>query len=97
MTDKSPIINEIKTILKTLRSRLEVTNTRHRRERRRYKLILETMAYGGTRPGEALGLPWSKVDFERSGIHIVQDIEFDGTIGLPKSVSSFRFIAMPDC
>jgi integrase len=73
-----------------------VTDRRLRRQRRRYKLILETMAYGGVRPGEALGLPWSKVDFERGGIHIVQDIEFDGTIGLPKSASAFRFIAMPD-
>lgn len=43
-----------------------------------------------------MGLPWSKVDFDKGGIHIVQDIEFDGTIGLPKSASSFRFIPMPD-
>ncbi len=97
VTDKSPSIDEIKTILRILRTRLKVSDARLRRQRRRYKLILETMAYGGTRPGEALGLPWSKVDFERGGIHIVQDIEFDGTIGLPKSASAFRFIAMPDC
>lgn len=96
-TDKAPSIAEIKTILQTLRMRLKVTDKRLRRQRRRYKLILETLAYGGTRPGEALGLPWSKVDFERGGIHIVQDIEFDGTIGLPKSAASFRFIPMPDC
>jgi len=95
-TEKAPSIAEIKTILKVLRSRLNVTDRRLRRQRRRYKLILETMAYGGVRPGEALGLPWSKVDFERGGIRIVQDIEFDGTIGLPKSASAFRFIAMPD-
>ena len=94
-TDKSPSIDEIRTILRTLRSRLRVTNKRHRRERRRYKLIIETMVFGGTRPGEALGLPWSKVDFENGGIHIAQDVEFDGTIGLPKSGAAFRFIPMP--
>ena len=96
VTDKAPSIAEIKTILQVMRTRLNVTDRRLRRQRRRYKLILETMAYGGVRPGEALGLPWSKVDYERGGIHIVQDIEFDGTIGLPKSASAFRFIAMPD-
>lgn len=96
-TDKAPSLGEIRTILDTLQSRLMVTNTRHRRERERYKLIIETMIFGGTRPGEALGLPWSKVDFERGGIHIVQDVECDGTIGLPKSASAFRFIPMPDC
>lgn len=96
-TDKAPSIEEIKAILQSLRTRLAVSDRTLRRRRRRYKLILETMAYGGTRPGEALGLPWSQVDFDKGGINIVQDIEEDGTIGRPKSASAYRFIAMPDC
>lgn len=95
-TDKAPSIPEIKTILKTLQSRLKVKHKRTRRERWRYKLIIETLIFGGTRPGEALGLPWSNVDFDRGGIHIAQDVEFDGTIGLPKSAAAFRFIPMPE-
>lgn len=96
-TDKSPSLSEIRTILDRLRQRTTVADRRLRRRRRRYKLILETMVYGGTRPGEALGLPWSEVDFDKGGIRIVQDIEEDGTIGRPKSAASYRFIPMPDC
>ena len=96
-TDKSPSLSEIKAILNKLRQRTNVADRRLRRRRRRYKLILETMVYGGTRPGEALGLPWSEVDFDKGGIRIVQDIEEDGTIGRPKSAASYRFIPMPDC
>lgn len=96
-TEKAPSLVEIKTILQSLRARVNVADRTLRRRRRRYKLILETMVYGGTRPGEALGLPWSEVDFEKGGIRIVQDIEEDGTIGRPKSAASYRFIAMPDC
>lgn len=97
VTDKSPSLSEIKAILNKLRQRTNVADRRLRRRRRRYKLILETMVYGGTRPGEALGLPWSEVDFDKGGIRIVQDIEEDGTIGRPKSAASYRFIPMPDC
>lgn len=96
LADKAPDIVEIGSILRTLRDRIGVSDRTLRRRRRRYKLILETMAYGGTRPGEALGLPWSEVDFDRGGIRVIQDIEEDGTIGRPKSASAYRFIPMPD-
>ena len=97
VTDKAPSIAEIHKILQSLRERLRVSDRTLRRRRRRYKLILETLAFGGTRPGEALGLPWSQVDFEKGGINIIQDIEEDGSIGKPKSAASYRFIVMPDC
>lgn len=64
------------------------------RRRLRYQLIVETIGYGGTRPGEAMGLPWCNVDYERGGIQITQDAD-EGVIDLPKTSASFRFIPMP--
>jgi integrase len=64
------------------------------RRRFRYWLIIETIGYGGTRPGEAMGLPWKNVDFQRGGILITQDAD-EGRIDLPKTTASFRFIPMP--
>ncbi|MDJ0683483.1 MAG: site-specific integrase [Alphaproteobacteria bacterium] len=96
LEDKMPSLAEVKAIFEAARARLRVSDRRLRRQRLRYSLILETMAYGGTRPGEALGLPWSEIDFDRGGIRIIQDVEDDGTIGLPKSDAAYRFIPMPD-
>ena len=93
---KIPTIAEIQVLLATMRQRLQVSGRPLRRSRRRYKLIFETMAFGGTRPGEALGLPWSEVYFDKGGIRIIQDVEDDGTIGKPKSKAAYRFIPMPD-
>ena len=94
--DSVPSLNEVQDILRALRERTYTPNRQLRRRRRRYKLVFETMAYGGTRPGEALGLPWHEVHFDRGGIRVVQDIEEDGTIGRPKSRAAYRFIPMPD-
>lgn len=94
--EKVPSLTEIKHILAQLRKRTHISNKQLRRRRRRYKLILETIAFGGTRPGEALGLPWDEVYFDRGGIRITQDIEEDGIIGALKTKSSYRFIPMPD-
>ena len=93
--EKVPSLTEIKHILAQLRKRTHISNKQLRRRRRRYKLILETIAFGGTRPGEALGLPWDEVYFDRGGIRITQDIEEDGTIGSLKTKSAYRFIPMP--
>lgn len=93
---KVPGLSEIRLLLERMRHRVYVSNTQLRRRRRRYKLILETIAFGGTRPGEALGLSWDEVYFDRGGIRITQDVEEDGTIGVLKTQSAYRFIPMPD-
>lgn len=90
-----PDLRDLQGLLRTMRERIKVPNRRLRRRRRRYKLIFETIMFGGLRPGEALGLPWRDVDFERGGIWVSQDIEEDGTIGKPKSRSAHRFVPMP--
>lgn len=90
-----PSLAEIRRLLQTVRTRIACPDRKLRRQRRRYKLIFETIAFGGLRPGEALGLPWRDVDFEKQGIWISQDIEEDGTIGKPKSKSAYRFVPMP--
>jgi integrase len=94
--EKVPSLNEIKRILEQMRKRVYVSNKQLRRRRRRYKLVLETIALGGTRPGEALGLSWDDVLFDRGGIRITQDVNEDGTIGELKTQSAYRFIPMPD-
>lgn len=93
---KVPDLADIALLLREMRKRVYISNKQLRRRRRRYKLILETIALGGTRPGEALGLPWHEVDFGKGGIRITQDIEDDGTVGPLKSKAAYRFIPMPD-
>ena len=92
---KVPQLDEIRLLLKTMRDRIRISERTLRRRRLRYNLIFKTIAFGGTRPGEALGLSWSNVDFERGGIRIAQDVDDDGTIGLLKSRAAYRFITMP--
>lgn len=94
--EKVPQLHEIRQLLITMKRRIRISDRHLRRRRLRYKLIFETIAFGGTRPGEALGLAWDNVDFNKGGIRIVQDVEDNGTIGALKSKSAYRFIAMPD-
>lgn len=93
---KVPSLVELRHLLKTMKTRCYIKDNRIRRARRRYKLIFETIALGGVRPGEALGLSWDEVYLERSGIRITQDVDDDGTIGKLKSNAAYRFIPMPD-
>lgn len=94
--EKVPQIAEIRQLLCTMRKRVRISNRQLRRRRLRYNLIFKTMTFGGTRPGEALGLSWPNVDFKRGGLRIVQDVDDDGSIGELKSKASYRFISMPD-
>ncbi len=94
--EKAPQLAEIRTLLATMKDRVRISNRQLRRRRLRYNLILKTIAFGGTRPGEALGLSWANVDFARGGISIAQDVDDDGSIGLLKSRAAYRFINMPD-
>lgn len=94
--EKVPQLAEIRALLKMMRKRTRGKDRHLRRRRLRYKLIFETIAYGGTRPGEALGLSWKHVDFQRGGIRIAQDVDDDGSIGALKSKAAYRFIDMPD-
>lgn len=93
---KVPDLAELRRLLKTMRTRCYIKDRNARRARRRYKLIFETIAFGGVRPGEAMGLPWDEVYFDRGGIRITQDVDDDGTIGKLKSAAAYRFIPMPD-
>lgn len=93
---KVPQLDEIRALLRTMRERVRISNKQLRRRRLRYNLIFKTIAFGGTRPGEALGLAWTNVDFQRGGIRIMQDVDDDGSIGLLKSRAAYRFINMPD-
>lgn len=94
--DKVFQLDEIRTLLKTMKLRVRISNKQLRRRRLRYNLIFKTIAFAGTRPGEALGLSWENVDFERGGIRIAQDVDDDGSIGLLKTRAAYRFINMPD-
>ena len=59
-------------------------------------LLLLILYYTGVRRGEALGLQWRDVDFEKHLIHIRRDIDFStNAIGALKSKYSARDIPMP--
>lgn len=93
--DKMMQLEEAQDLFRAVRARTKASYLAQTIQRLRYRLIIETIGYGGTRPGEALGLPWSGVDYKQGGIHISQDAD-EGEIGLPKTDASFRFIPMPE-
>lgn len=49
----------------------------------------------GLRRAESLGLRWKDVDFENNLIHIRGALQYDGTIGDPKTRESRRILPMP--
>lgn len=71
-------------------------NPQQRKVWKRYQALMYTLVFSGMRPGEALGLPWNKVDFKAGTIDVVQDLDHDGTIGRLKTQNSYRKIPMPD-
>tara|TARA_R110002110_G_scaffold407057_1_gene627682 strand:+ start:1121 stop:2314 length:1194 start_codon:yes stop_codon:yes gene_type:complete len=93
--EKMMQLDEAQILFRAVRQRTNADYLHQTVQRLRYRLMIETIGYGGTRPGEALGLPWKGVDFEQGGIHISQDAD-EGEIGLPKTDASFRFIPMPE-
>lgn len=52
--------------------------------------VIRFISNTGLRRGEALGLSWSNVDFERKFISITASLDSSGRRGLPKSQRSFR-------
>jgi integrase len=50
----------------------------------------------GIRRGEALGLVWKHVDFERKQIYIAQQLANDKTLREPKSENSHRWVGIDD-
>ncbi len=50
----------------------------------------------GIRRGEALGLVWKHVDFERKQIYIAQQLANDKTLREPKSENSHRWVGVDD-
>ena len=63
------------------------------------RLFTSLMMYEGLRRGEALGLTWANVDFEKNCLHIVQQAAFnrgsnDATIQSPKTRSSVRDVPL---
>ncbi|MGB4106606.1 MAG: tyrosine-type recombinase/integrase [Alphaproteobacteria bacterium] len=92
--EKIPSLAEAKSMLATARDLASSENKRLQKEWSRYYPMLLTVALGGLRPGEGLGLPWTGVHFDRGGIEVFQDLNEDMTIGRPKSKAGYRFIPM---
>lgn len=64
----------------------------------KYGLFLSVLFYLGLRGGEARGLMWGDVDWERHEIHIQRDIDDKdgGKVGKLKTRSSDRRVPIPD-
>lgn len=62
----------------------------------RYRAFVYVMVFTGMRPGEALGLPWRNVLFDKRAIKVDQDMNEDGSIGRPKSKAGYRTIGVGD-
>lgn len=65
----------------------------------KWKTLAHLLLITGARRGEILGLKWDKVDFEKSGIHICNNVLYAADIGTyedtPKTDKSQRFITVP--
>ncbi|RWO75258.1 MAG: site-specific integrase [Mesorhizobium sp.] len=61
----------------------------------RWRPLLITAIFTGTRSSELRGLRWSDVDFERSQISVHQRADDYGEIGRPKSEAGERAIPVP--
>ncbi len=92
--EKIPSLTEARAMLALARELSESSNKRLQREWSRYYPLILTVALGGLRPGEGLGLPLTAIHFERGGIEVFQDLNEDMTIGRPKSAAGYRFIPM---
>ena len=63
------------------------------------KLFLAFMLYAGVRREEILGLRWEDINFDTGFFHIERAVTYPSSkpiIGLPKTKSSDRDVAMPD-
>jgi len=76
---------ELNVFLNTAKSSLSITN---------YSLIL-TLAFTGLRRGEALGLTWKNIDFERKTLTVERTRDHKG-VRTPKTKRSYRTIIIDD-
>jgi integrase len=55
--------------------------------------LISVLAYGGTRPAEALALEWSDVDANR--LSIVKALDQEGIVKTPKTATGRRWVTLP--
>ena len=89
-----PSLDHVRLILKTADDLSGDKNKQIVKTWERYRPFIYVLAFSGMRPGELLGLPWRNVDFKAESIEVTQDMNEDGTIGLPKSAAGYRTIDM---
>ncbi len=94
-TSEVPSISEMRQFLVKIDELSRSKDLRVQLAWRRYAPFFLVLIYSGMRPCEALGLPWSNVDFKAGTLEVTQDATENGEIGLPKSASSYRKIHMP--
>ena len=61
-------------------------------------IYLALMYYLGLRPGEARGLQWGDIDWQKNTVHIQRDIDYKdgGKVGEVKTQKSKRIVPLPD-
>lgn len=61
-------------------------------------IYLALMYYLGLRPGEARGLQWGDIDWQKNTVHIQRDIDYKdgGKVGKVKTQKSKRIVPLPD-
>lgn len=62
-------------------------------------IVSELMCYTGLRSGEALGLTWDVIDFEKKVLYVKQTLQYKRRHGFylssPKTASSYREVSLP--
>jgi len=58
------------------------------------KLMVKFLAWTGLRPGEMKALAWEDIDFEKGCINIKYNIDREGKLKPPKTISSIRKVNM---
>lgn len=86
---------EVRAMLAKLDELATQKNKQHAKAWRRYRVLIGTAIHTGMRASELRGLPWAAVDLKAGTVEVRQRADETGTMGSPKSESSWRTISIP--
>lgn len=93
---KIPTLVEVQRLTDSIDTLMTASDEKIRKAWQRYGPMFYTQLYSGMRPTEVRGLSWKDVDWQQSCLHLRQDADQFGEIGLLKSGAAYRTIPLPD-
>jgi len=93
---KIPELWEVQKLTDNIDALMVSSDAKTRKAWERFGPMFYTQLYSGMRPTEVRGLAWKNVDWEQSCLHLTQDADQFGEIGLLKSGAAYRTIPLPE-